>query len=367
MSIALIHDWLTNTAGAEKVLLQMKKLYPDADIFTSVYDPLVAKAFNKYEIQTTYLQKYKIFRKRREALIPFAPLAFEALDLSKYDMIITNTTFPAKGVITKPDTLHICYCHTPTRYLWEPELDSRADKGFMSGLRKKTAHNLRIWDIVASQRPDYYLANSETVKQRIQKYYKRDARVVYPPVDIKKFTTDKVSKIQDYYLFVSRLIDYKRADIVIEAFNKLGKPLKIIGGGPEEQKLKSLANDNVEFLGKLDDEQLVKYYQEAYAFIFAAEEDFGIVPVEAMACGRPVIAFGKGGACETVVDGETGTYFKEQTPQSLIQAVESFDANKYNRDKIRARAEKFSEDNFKNNFLDAIDQIMQDWEEKNKH
>lgn len=361
MNIALVHDWLTNMAGAEKVLFQLSEIYPEADIYTSVYDSEKVKAFAGKDIKTTYLQRYGFFRKYREALIPYTPLAFESLDLSKYDLVITNCSFPSKGVITKPDTLHVCYCHTPTRYLWEPELDTRASSGLLSGLRRRTAHNLRKWDLVASSRPDEYIANSINVQGRITKYYRRDSKVVYPPVDISRFNISSDIKIGDYYLFVSRLIRYKKADLVIEAFNQLGSPLRIIGSGPEEGRLKRMAKSNVTFLGRLNDEELVKQYSGAKAFIFPAEEDFGIVPIEAMACGRPVIAYGQGGASETVVSGVTGEYFSQQSSEALIEAVKSFRPEKYDRDVMRKRAEKFSNNNFKKSFQNTIDQMIADW------
>lgn len=357
MNIALIHDWITNVAGAERVLLELIELYPEADIYTSVYDPSKAAAFNKYKINTTYLQRSRLFKQHRELLVPYTPLAFESLDLSKYDLVITNTTFPAKGIITSPDTLHICYCHTPTRYLWEPENDNRASRGVFSILRKNVAHKLRIWDRVAAERPDYYLANSKTVKSRIHKYYRRDARVVYPPVDINKFEYNKDIKPEKYYLFVSRLIKYKRADLAVEAFNKLGLPLKIIGTGPEEGRLKKLAAKNIEFLGRVSDSELIKYYSGAQAFIFAAEEDFGIVPVEAMACGRPVIAYGTGGAAETVINGITGLLFKPQSVDALILAVKKFDPEDFDSAIIRKHAENYSIEKFKKEFARIVEEL----------
>lgn len=364
MNIAIIHDWLTNMAGAEKVLLQILEIYPEADVYTSVYERAACPEFAKYKVNTTYLQRYSLFRRYREALIPYAPLAFEMLDLSSYDLVISSTTFAAKGVITKPDALHVCYCHTPTRYLWEPEIDNRAKSGFMSGLRQKTAHKLRLWDKVAAERPDYYLANSETVRERIKKYYKRESQVVYPPVEIDKFSYNKGISIQDYFLFVSRLIPYKKADLVIEAFNKLSLPLKIIGDGPEAARLRKIAGPNIDFLGRVDDEQLAKYYSQAKAFIFAAEEDFGIVPVEAMACGRPVITLSRGGAAETVLNGKTGLYFQEQSVESLVSAVRKFKAEEYDPEVIRARAKEFSAENFKKCFSNAVDNIIKDFNKK---
>lgn len=359
LNIALVHDWLTNMAGAERVLFNIAEIFPNATIFTSVYDQGGAEAFASRKIITSYLQKYPMLKKKREFLIPFTPLAFESFDLGKYDVVITNTTFPAKGVITKPETVHICYCHTPTRYLWEPEIDPRTSKGFLLGLRRKTALKLKPWDLAAADRPDHYLANSNYIKNRIKKYYHRDSQVIYPPVNVNKFSPAKNPKdIKDYYLFVSRLIGYKKCDLVIEAFNKLELPLKIIGRGPEKKQLQKMAKSNIEFLGYLSDEEMKKYYREAKAFVFAAEEDFGIVPVEAMAAGRPVIAYGKGGAAETVVDGRTGLLFYKQSAESLVEAVKKFKPEKYKVSDIRHQAERFSEERFRKEFKKAVEKII---------
>lgn len=359
MNIALVHDWLTNLAGAERVLLEILEIFPKANIYTSVYDKKGATAFAKYDVRTSYLQSYPLLKKKRELLVPLTPGAFESLDLGKYNLVISNTTFAAKGVITKPETIHICYCHTPTRYLWEPEIDPRSEEGVFAGLRKKIANKLRIWDKVAADRPDFYFANSNYIKKRIKKYYGRDSKVIYPPVNVNNFSpVDNILEIKDYYLFVSRLISYKKCDLVIEAFNKLKLPLKIIGRGPEKGRLQKMAESNIEFIGYLSDEEMKKYYREAKAFIFAAEEDFGIVPVEAMAAGRPVIAYGKGGATETVIDGKTGIFFFEQSPESLIAAVKKFNPKDFNSKVIRKQAEKFSAERFKKEFREAVSEIV---------
>ena len=358
MNIALVHDWITNLAGAERVLLSLKEIFPEADIYTSVYNAAKVKEFLKFDIKTTYLQRYQIFRDRRELLIPYAPLAFESLDLSKYDIVITSTTYAAKGVITKPDTVHICYCHTPTRYLWDPQIDDRATTGKFSAIRKKVSHKLRIWDFAAAQRPDHYIANSKTVKERIKKYYKRDSEVIYPAVDIQKFFISQENKPRDYYLFVSRLVKYKKADVVIKAFNSLKKELVVIGDGPEKDILHKIAQKNIMFLGKVDDSDLLKYYQEAKAFVFAAEEDFGIVPIEAMACGKPVIAYAKGGAAETVINGKTGLYFYHQTEEDIVEAVKNFETMKLNPIEIRQQAEKFSKEVFIDKFKKFVENTI---------
>lgn len=357
-NIALIHEWLTNVAGSEKVLLALKEIYPKAPIFTSVFDPKGAKPFAEFDIKTSILQKIPFMKSKREFLIPFTPFAFEQFDLSKYDVVISNTSMSAKGVITKPDAIHISYCNTPPRYLWEPNVDPRAKNGHFSFLRQNIAHKMRIWDRVAADRVDYFIANSKYIAKRIKKYYGKESVVVYPPVDVDKYKIAKPEDIKEYYLFVSRLIDYKKCDLVVKAFNDLGLPLKIIGSGPDKKMLQNIAKKNIEFLGFVPNESMKKYYSEARAFIFPAEEDFGIVPVEAMSSGRSVIAFNGGGATETVVEGITGTFFNEQTPQCLIDAVKNFNPNEYNPKKIREYSEKFSKERFKEKFKKTVDEIL---------
>lgn len=357
VKIALVHEWLTNVAGAERVLLQLHEIFPDAPIYTAVYDPSKAKPFASLDIRTSILQNIPFMKSKRELLVPFAPFAFEQMDLTEYDVVISNTTIAAKGVLTKPHTVHISYCHTPPRYLWEPHLDPRASKGRLKWLRNRVSHNLRIWDRVAADRVDHYIANSQYVANRIAKYYQREADVIYPPVDIEKFKPTKPENIKDYYLFASRLVNYKKCDVVIDAFNKTGMPLKIIGRGPERDNLQKRAKSNIEFLGYLSDEELKKYYAEAKAFVFAAEEDFGIVPVEAMAAGRPVLAYGQGGASESILPGVTGEFFKVQTPESLVDALGTFRPESYDPDKIRMHAEKYSNERFKHQFSDAVEKL----------
>ena len=358
LNIALVHDWLTNHAGGERVLLEMSNLFPKAPIFTSVYDPKGAAPFKDKDIRPSFLQKFPLLKSKRELLVPLTPFAFEQINLSKYELILSSCSMASKGVLSKPGAIQICYCHTPSRYLWEPEVDSRAKSGFFSGLRQRTAHKMRIWDRIAADRVDYFLANSKYVAARIKKYYQRDSIVVYPPVDVDAYKPGKKSEVKDYFLFVSRLVRYKKCDLVIDAFNDLGLPLKIIGQGPDKKYLQQKAKSNIEFLGYLSDDEIKKYYSFAKAFVFAAEEDFGIVPVEAMACGRPVIAFSGGGVKESVVDGVTGVLFDEQTPQCLINTIKNFDSEKFDPVKIRNQAEKFSREVFRTKYLEAVESIL---------
>lgn len=351
MNIAIVHDWLTGFAGAEKVVLEMLKVYPNAKIYTSIFDKEKVKEFSKFDVRTTYLQNIPFSKKFRSFLIPLMPMAFEQLDLSEFDLVISSTTSAAKGIITKPKTCHICYCNTPTRYLWMPEADSRAST---NSLRRFANKQLKAWDEVACQRPDYYLANSNTVKKRIKKFYHRDSEVLYPPVDI-DFYKNVEKKSSDFFLFVSRLVPYKKADLAVEAFNELGFELRIIGGGQEEAILKKIAKKNIKFLGRATDSILKKNYSEAKAVIFPAEEDFGIVPVEAMACGTPVIAYGVGGVSETVVAGKTGEFFIPQTKEALIEVVKNFNSKKYKVEDLRNHSKKFSAENFRKNFKETVE------------
>ncbi len=358
MNIALVHEWLTNVAGSEKVLLVLKELFPDAPIYTSVFDPDRAAPFRNFDVRTSFLQKLPLIQKKRELLIPLTPFAFEQFDLSAYDLVISNSTMAAKGVITKPGTIHVSYCHTPPRYLWTPSVDPRAQSGSFTWLRQDVMHNMRIWDRLAADRVDHFLANSHYIAKRVLKFYRRDATVVYPPVDIANFKIDPAVKRGDHYLYVGRLVNYKKCDIIIQAFNQLKLPLRIVGSGPDEAKLRQVAAENIQFIGVKTDSELAREYQGAKALIFPAEEDFGIVPIEAMATGLPVIAFNQGGATETIVPNETGIFFEEQTPESITDAIDKFRLIKFDQNIIRRRAEKFSTENFKKNFIDEIEKIL---------
>jgi glycosyltransferase involved in cell wall biosynthesis len=358
MNIALVHDWLTNLAGAERVLLELKEILPQADIFTSVFDSRKVKAFNNKEIKTSFFQNLPLVKNHRELLIPFTPIIFEQFDFSKYDLVISNTTFAAKGILTRPGTIHISYCHTPPRYIWEPGLDPRASSGRFSFLRKNIAHKIRIWDRVAADRVDFFMGNSKYVVNRIKKYYGRDAAVLYPPVNVDFFKGSKRDE-QDFFLFVGRLTDYKKCDIVIQAFNNIGSNLVIVGGGPQEGKLRSMAKKNIKFAGRVSDEDLRTLYSQAKALVFPSEEDFGIVPLEAMAAGCPVIAYGRGGAAETVEENKTGLFFSEQTPESIIAAIEQLKHSNFDSVVVQSHAEKFSKQNFAKNFKDTIAKFIE--------
>ena len=278
------------------------------------------------------------------------PRAFEALDLTEYDLVLTSSTACAKGVITRSDALQICYCHTPMRYAWEFYYEYIRE---MNKVKKAIVaffmHKIRMWDRLAADRVDYFIANSNYIKGRIAKYYRRDSKVIFPPVNTHLY---HIEPKEDFYLIVSRMVQYKRVDLAIEAFNRLGLPLVIIGGGPEEKKLKAMAKENIRFMGRLSDEEIVSYYARSKAFIFPGEEDFGITPIEAQASGTPVIAYGKGGALDTVIDGKSGILFPEQTVEQLVQAIQRFETHgvSWSANEIKERSEEFSVLNFKQNF-----------------
>ncbi|AZT91543.1 glycosyltransferase family 4 protein [Caldicellulosiruptor changbaiensis] len=362
MRVAIVHDWLTTVGGAEKVILELKKIFPEAPIYTLVYNEKKLGAyFDKCKIKTSYLQKNPLAKKKHQLFFKYMPRAFEEFDLSEFDLIISSSSAFAKGVITSPNSIHVCYCHTPPRYIWDLTHEYLKDYNFL--VRKyleKKFHYLRMWDSIAANRVDYFIANSFYVAKRIKKFYKRESRVIYPPVDTEYFTPSKDGKIEDYYLIVSRLVAYKRVDLAIEAFNQLSKRLIIVGDGPEFKKLKGLAKNNIEFLGYQSDEVIKELYQHCKALIFAGVEDFGIVPVEVQACGRPVIAYKMGGATETVEENKTGIFFERQNVESLRNAVIKFETNIQNFDSryIRLHAEKFSAQRFREEFERFILEVI---------
>lgn len=363
MKVALVHDWLTGMRGGEKVLEVLCEIFPEANLYTLVHIPgSVSSIIEERRIFTSFIQKLSNVEKRYRYYLPLMPKAIEKFDLSEYDLIISVSHCVAKGVIPKDDTLHICYCLTPMRYVWDM-YDTYFGKN-KSNFLTRTAMSLvrpylQSWDKESTSRVDYFIADSENVRERIQKRYHRDAEVIYPPVDTDFFTQAKACDYKEeitlnsqlstmnYYLIVSAFAPYKKVNLAIEAFNILGYPLKIIGSGQEEKKLKKLAKNNIEFLGWLANDELKKYYQNCKALIFPTEEDFGIVPVEAQACGKPVIAFGKGGALETIIEEETGIFFSEQTAESLIKAIKQFETLKFDQNKIRENVLRFDHKIFK--------------------
>lgn len=361
MKIALVCDFLTKFGGAQQVLLAMHELYPDAPIYCLLYDEKGTMGkFAKGEIIPSGLQK-SVLHKRPKFLLPKFASAVEEFDLSSYDVVISSSDSFAHGVITKPATFHLCYCHTPMRYAWDWANEYLAENNIGFGIKgmavRNIIHNLRIWDRVAADRVDHYLANSENVRARIAKYYRTDAEVLFPPVDLEGIKPSGKPYL-DYYLIVSRIEPYKKIKLAVKAFKSLKQKLVIVGEGSDLNYLKSIASDNVEFVGAKYDQELYKYYQNAKAFIFPGEEDFGITPVESMAAGRPVIAFQKGGALETVIEGKTGIFFDEATGESLKVAVEQLekDYDKFSPEACRKQAELFSKKTFQTALKKAVEE-----------
>lgn len=351
--VAIIHDWLVVYAGAEKVLEELIKVYPDADLFSIVdFIPTGKRDFiaNK-KVTTSFIQKLPFAKKKYRNYLPLMPLAVEQFDLSAYDLIISSSHAVAKSVITGPDQLHISYVHSPIRYAWDLQhqylKESGLDKGLKGWLTRYLLHRIRKWDVGTANRVDRMIANSSFIKRRIEKVYRRESIVIHPPVSVDEFVL--CEEKSDFYLTASRMVPYKKMDLIIQAFKQMpDKHLKVIGDGPDFEKLQKLAanSSNIELLGYQPFDVLKSSMQKAQAFVFAAEEDFGIIPVEAMACGTPVIAYGKGGILDTVIDQKTGILFKEQTPDSLIKAVSEFEAHSFSYKDIRKHALGFSQENF---------------------
>src|SRR5947209_6042603 len=361
MKVALVHDYLNQMGGAERVVLALHEMFPEAPLFTSICDQQrVDIAFQSIDIRTSFMQKFPLAKKHHQPFLPFYPFAMEQLDLRGYDLVLSSSSAFAKGIITRPETIHICYCHTPMRWCWnydeyvERERLGRIPRSilpfFISGLR--------VWDQTSSMRVDHFIANSPVVADRIRKYYRRDAVVIPPPVEVSRFTFDSTTRPEDYFLIVSRFMPYKRIDLAIEACNQLQLPLVIIGSGRDENRLKRIAGPSIRFMGRLSDQAVLYYYAHCRALILPGEEDFGITPLEAQASGRPVIAYGAGGALASVIDEVTGTFFHEQTVESLAAALASFDERKYDPQTIRNHALEFDVTRFHRRILQFIEAKM---------
>ena len=359
MRVALVHDYLIQYGGAERVLEAFCEIWPEAPIFTLIYDPArTGRAFASRKIKTSFLQKAPFIKAHHRPFLMLMPLAIEQFDLSKYDLVISDSASFAKGVITRPKTLHICYCHTPTRYVWDDShkyIEEFSYPAFVKKLIPPFLNYLRLWDEAASWRPDRYLANSHFVASRIKKYYQQEAQVIHPPVKTNFFY---IGRPQDYFLMVARFLPYKKIDLAIRAFNALGWNLKIIGDGPEKKRLQELSKPNIEFVGLVEEAALREYYANCLALIFPQEEDFGISAVEAMAAGRPVIAYRGGGALEIIKENETGIFFEQQTVNSLTEALKSFRSENFNSEIIRQHALQFDKDIFKNKINTYVNQWL---------
>ncbi len=359
MRVALTHDWLTNLAGSERVLLTLHEIYPEAPIYTSVFVSGEFPSLAGADVRTSFLQKIPLAKTKHRAFPMLRMVAFERFDLSGYDVVISSSHAEAKGVITRPETLHVCYCYTPIRYYWSGYHHYLENPRFgalnplLKALLPYMTNYLRVWDRCAADRVDLFVAISEHVARRIRKYYRREADVIYPPVDTSWLRPS--SHVEDYFLLVGRLIPYKRADIAVQAFNRLGLPLKIAGTGSELESLRRMARPNVEFLGRVGDAELGELYSRCAALVFPQEEDFGIVPLEAMAAGRPVIAYRAGGALETVVEGETGVFFDRQEAECLEETVRDFDPGRFDPERARRRAQLFDTAVFKENISKYVE------------
>lgn len=360
MKTAIIHEWLVTQAGAESVLQSIYHLYPGT-IHTLFHDPdaLVGTQWEHVEVTTSMLQHLPFGRKKYRAYLPLFPMAIEQFDLRDYNLIISSSYAVAKGVLNSSDQLHICYCHTPMRYVWDLTFQyletSNLSRGLKSFLVRAIFHYIRMWDSMSAKRVNEFIANSRYIARRIHKCYNRTATVIYPPVDVDKFSISDTK--EDYFIVVSRLVPYKRVDLVVQAFTELKLPLLIIGEGPAKKNLKKIAGKNIHFLGYQTFEEMGNYLKKARAFVFSAEEDFGIVNVEAQAAGIPVIAYGRGGALETVIENETGLFFYKQDVPHIISTVQEFLAKEDSFDPvyIRKNAERFPRSRFEQEFKDFVD------------
>lgn len=357
--IALVHDHLAQDGGAEQVVKALQEMFPQAPIFTLIYDQKHTNDFfiNK-DIRTSFLQRIPLGVSRYQWYLAMMPLAIESHNLMDYDIVVSSASAFAKGIITKPNSIHICYCHTPTRYLWTDTysyIQELKVNPIVKRMLPMTLRKLRQWDRLAADRVDYFVANSQTVKNRIKKYYNRDSQVIYPPVEIDKFFISHNPK--KYYLAGGRLVPYKKIDLAVRAFSRLGIPLKVFGVGPETKILKKIAGDkgNIEFLGKISDDYKRKLFADCIAYLNPQEEDFGITAIEAMASGRPVIAYQAGGATETIIEGETGEFFDEQIWEDLADKIIRFQSEKFQPEKIKEYSKNFSIEKFKERIKNLLD------------
>lgn len=361
MKIALVHDWLTGFRGGERVLLSLCRLYPGAVVHTLVHRPgSQPEEIERMEIRTSLIQRLPLGLGKYRHYLPLMPMAIERFDLRGFDLVISSSHCVAKGVRVPEGIPHVCYCHTPMRYVWDMYQDyfGPGRAGPLTRLAIPfAARYLRSWDRSSNSRVGWFVANSAYIAERIRRHYGRDAEVIHPPADVESFTPGN-SAPGNYYLLVSALSPYKRVELIIEAFNRSGAELRIIGFGPEEQRLRSLAGPSVKFLGTLPLDQLIEQYRGCRAFVYAAVEDFGLALVEAQACGRPVVALGKGGALESVLDGKTGVLFPEQTADALLAAVDRLEGLQLNTDEIRDNALRFSHRSFERKMAQFVDQIL---------
>ena len=360
MKAALVHDWMNQIGGAEDVLENMAGMFPDSPIFTSLYAPeRMPDHWRQWDIRTSFIDRLPFAHKKQQLYFPLYPLAFEQFDTGGYDLVLSNKSGFCHGVKTSPETIHICYCLTPTRYVWR--FEQYAEKENLSRptrlLIKPFLSYLRIWDRRAAGRVDHFIAISEEVRRRIAEIYGRESTIIYPPVDIGRFELSRT--LEDYYLFVGRLVPYRRIDLLIEAFNQMDLPLVIAGSGRDRPRLEAMAGPTITFLGYVPDEKLPDLFARCRAFVFPGEEDFGIAPIQAMASGRPVIAYAAGGAVETVVPG-AGRLFAEQSVAAMIEVVEGFDPESVDQSFVRAHAEKYDVTVFRQRLDEFIERKLEE-------
>ena len=373
LRVAVIHYWLTGMRGGEKVVEALCRIFPQADIYTHVVRPeALSETITSHPIHTTFIQKLPGSVRHYQKYLPLMPLALEQLDLRGYDLVISSESGPAKGVITRADTPHICYCHSPMRYLWDFYQDYLESAGAVTRLLMRPMfHRLRLWDYASAQRVDHVIANSRTVARRVKRWWGKEAAVIHPPVDISRFSSPHMAGLQNvpgtpepgsYYLCLSELVSYKRVELAVEACTRTGRRLVVAGDGPERKRLESIAGPTVSFVGRVDNEALPALYAGCKAFLFPGEEDFGITPLEAMAAGRPVIAYGRGGVLDSVADGETGIFFERQTADTLTEALDAYEASTeqtWVHDKLKRQAESFSEEIFRKKMIAFIADVLE--------
>ena len=363
MNIALVHDYLVQDGGAERVLKAFHEIWPEAPIFVLFHKEGSVEGFDKAHVKKSFIHSIPFAKTKYRWLLPLMPLATEQHNLTDFDVVLSSTSSFAKGVLTHPETLHVSYCHTPTRYLWTDTHSYMNDlkcNAIVKYVLPKLIHKLRLWDKASADRVDHFIANSNTVQKRIQKFYRKNSSILYPPVDTHNFFVSE--NTDDYFVSGGRLVPYKRFDLLVQVFNRLGWPLKIFGSGPELEKLQSMARPNITFLGRVSDKEKAQLYSKAKAFLHPQLEDLGITPIEAMASGCPVIAFNKGGVTETVIPGKTGVFFSEQTWESLLETLLQFNAEEWNREYIHNYAQKFGVHHFKTRMQRFIEEKHEDFQ-----
>lgn len=364
LKVAIVHFWLLGMRGGERVIEALCRLYPQADIFTHVYDPAaISETINRHKVFTTFINRLPKAKKWYQSYLPLMPLALDQLDLSDYDLVISSESGPAKGVVTAPDATHICYCHSPMRYVWDMYHDYTANMCLPKRLiAAPVMHYMRIWDKSSASDPDVVVANSNFIAQRIKKYWGRNAEVVHPPVAVDDFTPLPHSQRKDFYLYFGELVPYKRADLAVKTFSnpECKRNLIVIGQGEQLEPLKKIAGPNVRFLGRQPHEIVKEHLANCRALIFPGLEDFGIIPVEALASGTPVIAYGRGGVKDTIKEGLSGIFFHHQTEKDLLAALELFEKkeNSFDPARLALEAKQFSENNFTSKMQKIINENL---------